>query len=152
MSASRDSVRLDADLDRVREADPSGSVTEHIVNRTQRSIDALHRAGGITHDQWVAACLLRDNWERARLVAGEKALDMNRVDGIPEGEKQLALWERHKRCLNEAGVGKAHILSAIVLHDGTPASQAIAKPLARLESALDWLSAYCAKGHLDTIE
>ncbi len=145
-------VRKSFEKDLVADTDESGALVGHDVNRVQRSCDALFRSGALTEAQYTAACLLRDNWERARLLAGARASDLNKIKGTPESDKRDALWERHKACLRSAGAAKAMILSAIVLHDGTPAAQQRAQPLARLESALNWLVAWCEAGHLDRVD
>ncbi len=145
------SKRVSFELDRDRTSAPDGAVAEHLVNRVQRTIDALHRAGAITDDMATAAGLFRDNWERGRLMADSQARDINRVDALGDSDKASACWERHRRCMAALDPVKRKILSQVVLHDNTPASLDEQLPLSKLERALHELVGYCARGHLDIL-
>lgn len=134
----------------VRDSDPDGVVTVHSINQTQRRVDALHYVGAITDEQHLAATKFRDIWERGRLVAGTKAAKLAR-QGTGIDATASRFWKRHMKTMEFLGIGKAHILQAIVLHDEAPAFLAArhAEPLKRMESALNSLVDWGVRGHLD---
>ena len=143
-----------ADGDRVVDSDPDGSRVVHEVNRTQRRVDALYRAGALTDEQYLAAELYRDRWEKARLVAGCKSAALEKVERSETGFWAARVWKKHIECQNRLGPGKSLILQAIVLHDESPAHavKRYAKPWKRLESALDALVVLGRQGYLDMPE
>lgn len=131
----------------VVDSDPDGNRAVHERRKT-RLYEILHEVGVITDDHRTACELFRDNW-----IVGRLTQDLKAGGHIytPKGDKAAAAWERHQRCLNAMGAGSGLVLQAMVLHDEplTNIGQRMAKPLARLENALDALVNYCDKGHLD---
>ena len=85
----------------VTDSDPdTGTVTHHLVNRTQTAYDKLLRAKHIMRYQWQAAHDLDELWQRARPVPDAQAASLERsspshaTDIDPEADAKLRHYAR----------------------------------------------------------
>lgn len=112
----------------VSEADPDGDAVVHIQTVSERIIDRLHWAGGMTTEEHTAATTLRNNWEYGRRVSGARAAGQSTQGSGARATKADAAWDRHLHCFHRiGGHGTVKMLEAVVLDDIKPVDYAYRK-------------------------
>ena len=110
------------DSDIVREIGPDGEITAHVVIRTIRMIDRLHREKLIKDHEWRVANDLRNLWEQAGIGVGFSGggdYGRIRLADRPDVVDEIA-FRRYQKAMRALPMGLRPFVRAIVIDDRTP--------------------------------